>query len=304
MEIRKIRKAVIPVAGFGTRFLPATKSMPKEMLPIIDRPIIHYAVEEAVRSGITEIIFITGRGKRALEDYFDHSFELEHRLEKAGKKEILKQIKDISDMAEIVYIRQKEALGLGHAVLRAKDLVGDEPFAVLLPDDLINGEKPCIKQLMEVYGKTGKSVLAAEETSPNKVSAYGIIDPATDEHTFKINGVIEKPSKEEAPSNLYIVGRYIFDPKIFEYLEETKPGKGGEIQVTDAIQKLAKNEGVMGYKFEGEHHDAGDKLGFLKATVSYGLKHKKLSGEFKNYLKEVILDKPALQAGMTEKENK
>ena len=286
--MKTIKKAVIPVAGFGTRFLPATKSMPKEMLPIIDKPIIHYAVEEAVKSGITEIIFVTGRGKRALEDYFDHSYELEHNLEKAGKTELLKQIKDISDMADIVYIRQKQALGLGHAVLRARDLVGDEPFAVILPDDLITCEKPCIKQLAEVYERTGKSVLAAKETDWDKVSSYGIIDTDSKEKEFEIHGVVEKPAKEDAPSKLYIVGRYIFNPKVFDYLEQTKPGKNSEIQLTDAIEQLVQNEGVMGVKFDGEHHDAGEKLGFLKATVSYALKNEKLSNELKKYLKEII----------------
>lgn len=288
MSQKTVKKAVIPVAGFGTRFLPATKSMPKEMLPIIDKPVIHYAVEEAVKSGITEIIFITGRGKRAIEDYFDHSYELEHNLKKSHKTELLRQIKDISDMADIVYIRQKQALGLGHAVLRAKDIVGDEPFAVMLPDDLIQNEKPCIRQLIEVYKNTGKSVVAAKKTDWDKVSSYGIIDTNSKEKEFEIHGVVEKPARENAPSNLYIVGRYVFDPKIFKYLENTKPGKGGEIQLTDAIEQLVKNEGVRGLKFEGEHHDAGEKLGFLKATVSYALKHEKLNGEFNRYLKEVV----------------
>lgn len=287
MDRKHIKKAVIPVAGFGTRFLPATKSMPKEMLPIIDKPVIHYAVEEAVKSGITEIIFITGRGKRALEDYFDHSYELEHQLEKAGKTELLKQIKDISDMADIVYIRQKKALGLGHAVLRAKDLVGDEPFAVLLPDVLINGGTPCTGQLAEAYEETGKSVIGVKEVPWDKVSSYGIVSPMGIKKLFELDDVVEKPSKDEAPSNLSITGRYVFTPKIFEHIEKTEPGKGGEIQLTDAIEALIKDEGAFALRYDGEDYDTGDKLGFLKATVSYALKHEKLGAEFRKYLEEI-----------------
>jgi UTP--glucose-1-phosphate uridylyltransferase len=286
--MKKVRKAVIPAAGFGTRFLPATKSMPKEMLPIIDKPAIHYAVEEAVKSGIEEIIFITGRGKRALEDYFDHSYELEDLLKKKGKTEILKEIEAISDMAEIVYIRQKEALGLGHAVLKAKDLVGDEPFAVILPDDFVVGDKPCIGEMIEVFNKTGKSVILTEEVPPEKVSSYGIVDPINDGPYFDLKGIVEKPSIEEAPSNHSVIGRYVLDPKIFKYLEDTKPGKGGEIQLTDAIVDLIRNEGAQGFKLTGTRFDTGDKLGFLKATVHMGLMHKELSNKFKEFLKESI----------------
>ena len=284
---KKVRKAVIPAAGFGTRFLPATKSMPKEMLPIIDKPAIHYAVEEAVRAGIEEIIFITGRGKRAIEDYFDHSYELEDLLEIKGKTEILAQIRQISDMADIVYIRQKEALGLGHAVLRARDWVGDEPFAVILPDVLIDSEESCTKQLIRAYEETGKSVIGVKEVEWDQVSSYGIVDPETDGDCFNIRAVVEKPSREEAPSNLSIVGRYIFTPEIFKYLAITEPGKGGEIQLTDSIAKMIKAEGVCGATYEGDDYDTGDKLGFLKATVSLALKHEELGKEFKDYLSKL-----------------
>jgi UTP--glucose-1-phosphate uridylyltransferase len=288
--MHKIRKAVIPAAGFGTRFLPATKSMPKEMLPIIDKPAIHYAVEEAVKSGIDEIIFITGRGKNAIEDYFDHSYELEHTLELKGKDAILEEVRAISDMANIVYIRQKEPLGLGHAVLRAKDLVGNEPFAVILPDDFLHGEKPCIGQMVKVFEKTGKSVILTEEVPEEKVSSYGVVDPqnGTGGEYFELKGIIEKPDVSEAPSNHAVVGRYVLKPEIFDYLEETKPGKGGEIQLTDAIIELIKNDGMVSYKMQNEHYDTGDKLGFLKATVHMGLKHEKLGSDLREYLKNIV----------------
>lgn len=285
--MKKVRKAVIPAAGFGTRFLPATKSMPKEMLPIIDKPAIHYAVEEAVAAGITDIIFITGRGKRAIEDYFDHSYELEDLLRKKGKLETLKQIECISDMADIVYIRQKEALGLGHAVYRAKDLVGDEPFAVILPDVLIDSEVSVTKQLVEIYEKVEKTVIAVKEVPQNKVSSYGIVDPGGDGQYFKLKGMIEKPEPEEAPSNLSMVGRYIFTSEIMNCLAETKPGKGGEIQLPDGILKLMKLEDVYGAKYEGKDYDTGDKLGFLKATVNMALKHEDLNKDFKEFLKKI-----------------
>lgn len=285
--MKKVRKAVIPAAGFGTRFLPATKSMPKEMLPIIDKPAIHYAVEEAVAAGITDIIFITGRGKRAIEDYFDHSYELEDLLRKKGKLEILKQIECISDMADIVYIRQKEALGLGHAVYRAKDLVGDEPFAVILPDVLIDSKVSVTKQLVEIYEKVEKTVIAVKEVPQNKVSSYGIVDPGGDGQYFKLKGMIEKPEPEEAPSNLSMVGRYIFTSEIMNCLAETKPGKGGEIQLPDGILKLMKLEDVYGAKYEGKDYDTGDKLGFLKATVNMALKHEDLNKDFKEFLKKI-----------------
>jgi len=284
--MKKVRKAVIPAAGFGTRFLPATKSMPKEMLPIIDKPAIHYAVEEAVAAGITDIIFITGRGKRAIEDYFDHSYELEDLLRQKGKLDLLKQIEDISDMADIVYIRQKEALGLGHAVYRAKDLIGDEPFAVILPDVLMDSEVSVTKQLVDIYEKVEKSIIAVKEIPEEKVQSYGIVDPEGEGDYFKLKGMIEKPEPSEAPSNLSIVGRYIFTPKIMNSLEGTKAGRGGEIQLTDAITDLLKHEEVYGAKYEGEDYQ-GDKLGFLKATVNMALKHEEFSDDFKKFLKSI-----------------
>ncbi len=283
---KPVRKAVIPAAGFGTRFLPATKSMPKEMLPIIDKPAIHYAVEEAVRAGIEEIIIITGRGKRAIEDYFDHSYELEDLLQIKGKSELLAQMREVSDMADIVYIRQKEALGLGHAVLRARDWIGDEPFAVILPDVLIDSKESCTKQLIDVFERTGKSVIGVKEVTWEQVSSYGIVDPGEGGKSFKIHGVVEKPTKEEAPSNLSIVGRYIFTPEIFTHLAETKPAKNGEIQLTDAISSMINKEGVYGATYKGEDYDTGDKLGFLKATVNLALKHDELGDDFREYIKK------------------
>ncbi|MEI7690494.1 MAG: UTP--glucose-1-phosphate uridylyltransferase GalU [bacterium] len=286
--MKKVRKAVIPAAGFGTRFLPATKAIPKEMLPIIDKPVIHYVVEEAINSGIEDIIFITGRGKGAIENYFDHSYELEDQLRKTGKHELLKEIEKISNLANIVYIRQKEPLGSGHAVLRAKDLVGDEPFALILPDMLVESEVPYTKQVIDAYEQKEKSVIGVKETTMDKVSSYGIADPAEKGDTFKLNDVIEKPTTDEAPSNLYIFGRYILTPTIFELLEKTKPGIGGEIQITDAIRQIIKSEGAYGKILEGSDFDTGDKLGYLQAMAWYGLKHNDLSEEFGKYLKEIL----------------
>lgn len=275
---------VIPAAGFGTRFLPATKSIPKEMLPVIDKPVIHYAVQEALQSQITEVVFITGRGKNVLEDYFDYSYELEHTLEKAGKTDLLKEVKGISEMADVVYIRQKEALGLGHAILKAKNVIGNEPFAIILPDVLVDSETPCTKQLIDVYEKTGKSAISVKEVLNEKVSSYGIVDPKSEGKEFEIQGMVEKPSPEEAPSNLSILGRYVLSPKVFEYLEETKPGKGGEIQLTDALVRLMETEGMYGVVTEGDDYDCGDKLGFLKATVSLGLKNSEIGNDFREFL--------------------
>lgn len=283
----KVRKAVIPAAGFGTRFLPATKSMPKEMLPIIDKPAIHYAVEEAVNAGITDIIFITGRGKRAIEDYFDHSYELEHTLELKGKTELLHQMQEISDMADIVYLRQKEPLGLGHAVLRARDVVGDEPFVVILPDVLMADKGEFLKEMVSKYEKTGKSVIGVQEVPEDKVSSYGIIDPDGGGDNFMIKGMVEKPKPEEAPSNLSVFGRYLFTPKLFEELEKTEPGAGGEIQLTDAAAKLIKSEGIYGATYEGDYFDTGDKLGFLKATFHMALNN----DEFKEDLEDFVAEK-------------
>lgn len=285
--IKKVRKAVIPAAGFGTRFLPATKSIPKEMFPIIDKPVIHYAVEEAIKAGITEIVFITGRGKRAIEDYFDHAYELEDQLKKSGKNELLKQVEGISDLANISYIRQKEPLGLGHAVLRAKELIGDEPFAIILPDMLVDSDVPYMKQVMDAYEKTGKSVIGFKETTRDKVSLYGIADPAEEGDLFKLRGVVEKPSPEEAPSNLYIFGRYIMTPEIFKYLEQTKPGKNGEIQLTDAIQQIIKTDGAYGVKLIGEDYDTGEKIGFVKATIAFAMKNERFSVELTEFFKSL-----------------
>lgn len=285
--MKKVRKAVIPAAGFGTRFLPATKAMPKEMIPIIDRPAIHWAVEEAVAAGITDIIFITGRGKHAIEDYFDHSYELEDTLRQKGKTELLKEIEAISDMANIVYIRQKEPLGLGHAVLRANDLFGDEPFALILPDVLMADGPKCLSSLIKNYEKTGMSTIAVNEVPKEKVHMYGIIDPEGSGETFKIKGVIEKPKAEEAPSNFCILGRYVFDEAIFDYLDKLEFTERGEIELTDAIRAMAQKEGVMAQNFTGEYFDTGDKLGFLEATVSLALNHDKVSKEFRDFLKKI-----------------
>lgn len=288
----KVRKAVIPVAGFGTRFLPATKSTPKEMLPIIDRPIIHYIVEEAVKSGIETIIFVTGRHKRAIEDYFDYYPELENQLLKNGKKELVEMIRNISNMAEFVYVRQKEQLGLGHAVLTAKYVVGDVPFAVLLGDELIiNQEKPAIKQLIETYEKFGKSVVGTMNVPREEVSKYGIV--AGKEITQGIRLVekmIEKPKVEEAPSTSAIIGRYVLTPNIFEELEKTPPGKGGEIQLTDAMVSLLKKEAIYSKDIEGIRHDTGNKMGYLRAIVDFALMQSDIKDEFKQLLEEKCKD--------------
>lgn len=281
---QKIRKAVIPVAGFGTRFLPATKSMPKEMIPIIDKPAIHYAVEEAVKAGITDIVFITGRGKSAIEDYFDHSYELEDALRKKGKTELLKEIEAISEMANIIYIRQKEPLGLGHAVLRAKDIIGDEPFAVILPDVLIANGSDCLGGLIKSYEKSGISTITTTEVPDEQVHLYGIIDPEGDGEEFKIKGVVEKPKLADAPSHSSILGRYVFDPAIFGYLENIGFSERGEIELTDAMLEMSKKEGLNGKNYTGTVFDTGDKLGFLKATVYMALKHENLGNEFREFL--------------------
>jgi UTP--glucose-1-phosphate uridylyltransferase len=287
-ETKKIRKAVIPAAGFGTRFLPATKSMPKEMMPIIDRPAIHYAVEEAVKAGITDIIFITGRGKSAIEDYFDHSFELEYTLEQKGKTELLAEIKAISEMANIIYIRQKEPLGLGHAVLRAKDIIGDEPFVVILPDVLVADGSECLKEIIDCYEKDGVSTITTLEVPDNQVHLYGIVEPEGNGEEFRIKGVVEKPKLEDAPSHYSILGRYVFDPIIFKYLENIEFSERGEIELTDAMLAMAKKEGLMGKNYTGTVFDTGDKLGFLQATVHMGLKHEKLGKKFRQILIETI----------------
>jgi UTP--glucose-1-phosphate uridylyltransferase len=291
----KVRKAVFPAAGLGTRFLPATKAQPKEMLPIVDKPIIQYGVEEAIHSGIQNIIIVTGRGKTAIEDHFDVSFELEYLLESRGKKELLSIVRNISDMISVSYVRQKEALGLGHAVLRALELVGEEPFAVVLADDVIEAETPCLRQLLDVHGFFGAPVLAVMEVPPENISAYGCIDAepvthnGTSDRLYRIRDLVEKPKRNEAPSNLAIIGRYVLTPEIFGSLQAIDPGSGGEIQLTDALRHLLRTRPIYAYRFEGTRYDAGDKLGFLKATVEYALRRHDLGGEFRAYLKTLKL---------------
>ena len=286
----EVKKAVIPAAGLGTRFLPVTKSMPKEMLPIIDTPIIQFAVEEAIVSGIEDIIIITGRGKRAIEDYFDTSPELENHLLTTNKIDLLKKVRNISSLIDIHYIRQKEPKGLGDAVLKAEKHVGDEPFAVLLGDDIIKDDTPCIKQLVDVYQKYKNSVIAVEEVKNKDVSRYGIIrGTEIDKLVYRIEDLIEKPSLEEAPSNIGTVGRYILTPEIFDCIKETPQGKGNEIQLTDAIRMLIKKKkrAVYAYKFKGKRYDAGDKLGSIKAIVDFALEREDLREEVEMYLREI-----------------
>ncbi len=289
--IPKVRKAVFPAAGLGTRFLPATKAMPKEMLPLVDKPLIQYGIEEAIQSGITNVVIVTGRGKTAIEDHFDVSFELEHLLESKGRTELLEAVRSISGMVDIAYVRQKEALGLGHAILRARDLVGPEPFAAVLSDDVIDAEKPCLRQLMDVYEYFGCSVVALMEVPPDQISAYGVVaaDPVAHEgmagRLFRIKDLVEKPKAGEEPSNLAIIGRYILTPEIFTALDGTEPGRGGEIQLTDGLRHLLRSRPIYGMKFEGRRFDAGDKLGFLKATVEFALKRSDLGEMFRDYLR-------------------
>jgi UTP--glucose-1-phosphate uridylyltransferase len=281
-----VKKAVFPVAGLGTRFLPATKASPKEMLSLIDKPLVQYVVEEAVASGIEQILFVTGRGKRAIEDHFDISFELESLLREKGKNDILREVREIAEMIKIFYVRQKQALGLGHAILCAKEFVGDEPFAVLLGDDIIDAKNPCLSQLMEVYHNHRGSVLALEQVPMENISAYGCVKAnCISENTYEVIDMIEKPKKEDAPSDLAIIGRYILTPEIFAILENQAPGKGGEIQLTDALHKLLAEQPIYGCRFTGTRYDCGDKLGFLKATVDMALKREELNGEFEKYLR-------------------
>lgn len=285
-----IRKAVFPAAGLGTRFLPATKAQPKEMLPIVDKPIIQYAVEEAVQSGIEEIIIVTGRGKRSIEDHFDVSFELEYFLDRKGDGEMLQEVRGITEMATVYYIRQKEPLGLGHAVLVAKPLVGNEPFAVILSDDLIDSDAPCLRQLIDVYERYKCSVLAVENVPRELTTSYGIITPKSiDDRLHQALAVVEKPQPDQAPSTLGIVGRYILTPEIFDILEQTPAGRGGELQLTDGIQRLIDKEAVYALEFTGNRYDAGAKLGFLKATVEYALKRPDLAEGFREYLRSLQL---------------
>lgn len=290
--MKKVRKAIIPAAGLGTRFLPATKAMPKEMLPIVDKPTIQYIIEEAVASGIEDIIIVTGRGKRAIEDHFDKSYELEETLVKKEKFELLEEIQDISKLANIHYIRQKEPLGLGHAIGCANRFIGDEPFAVLLGDDIVySPEKPALKQLIDVYERYNSSVIGVQPVAEEDVSKYGVISIGRGEMepgVFGIDDLVEKPKREEAPSNYAIMGRYILRPEIFEVLENLPSGAGGEIQLTDAIKRLNEQQMVVGCEFKGERHDVGDKFGFVKATVEFALMHGDLKENVYNYLKSVI----------------
>ncbi|MGB9744290.1 MAG: UTP--glucose-1-phosphate uridylyltransferase GalU [Desulfurella sp.] len=285
----KIRKAVFPVAGFGTRFLPVTKSSPKEMLPLVDKPLIHYGVKEAVDAGIEQVILITGRGKRAIEDYFDISFELEFHLKLHNKEELIEEMRSISNMADFVYMRQEEPKGLGHAILRAKDVVGNEPFVVILPDDIIINEKGAIEQLMEVYNKYNCSVLGLEMVNQKETDKYGIVGGIKfEENIYKLDQFVEKPSPQEAPSNIAIIGRYIFTPRIFEALQSISYGKNNELQLTDAIKFLSTKEAIYGKLIEGKRFDCGSKLGFLKATVELSLQDDSIKEEFKQYLIEVV----------------
>ena len=289
---QQVRKAVFPAAGLGTRFLPVTKAQPKEMLPLVDKPIIQYGVEEAMASGCDQIIVVTGRGKAAIEDHFDVSYELEKMLEDRGKTDLLAVVRQISDMIHIAYVRQKEAMGLGHAVLMARELVGDEPFAVILADDIIDARVPCLKQMIDVYNQTGCSVLATQVIEGPAISSYGVLDAkpvAGNSRLFEVQHLVEKPKPEDAPSNLAIIGRYILTPAIFETLASTDLGAGGELQLTDGLRQLLKKEKIYGYTFEGKRYDTGDKLGFLKATVEFALKRDDLGAEFREYLKTLEL---------------
>lgn len=288
---KKIRKAVFPAAGLGTRFLPATKASPKEMLPLVDKPLIQYVIEESVASGIESILIITGRDKGAIENHFDISFEMEQLLKERGKDEMFEQIRAISDIAHISYTRQKQALGLGHAIYQAKDFVGNEPFAVLLADDIVDGDRPALQQMVEVFGKYNAPVIATMQVEGEAISRFGVIDAEEVEpNVYKIKDMVEKPALADAPSDLAIIGRYIFTPDIFEAIEQTAPGSGGEIQITDAMRILLKKRPMYAVKLEGKRHDAGDKLGFLIATVELALKRDDLGAEFRDYLRSLNLD--------------
>lgn len=285
----KVKKAVFPVAGLGTRFLPATKAVPKELLPIVDIPTVQYVVQEAVESGIKEVIFVTGRGKDSIQDHFDLAPELERMLEERGQTEMLQALRRIAEMTEVVTVRQKRPLGLGHAVLCARDLVGDEPFAVLLADDIIDSQVPCLQQLLDVFEEKQESVIALLRVPQEEVHRYGIIKgEETAPRQYTIQGMIEKPAPDVAPSQLAIIGRYVLRPEIFALLEKVSPGKGGEIQLTDGLLQLAQQREVYGYEFVGERYDVGDKLGFVRATVAYALKRPELEGKVREYLQTVV----------------
>jgi UTP--glucose-1-phosphate uridylyltransferase len=287
----KIRVAVFPAAGLGTRFLPATKAEPKEMLPLVDRPLVQYVVEEARQAGIERIVIVTGRGKNAIEDHFDTSFELERMLEERGKNGLLDQVREVSELIPVSYVRQKQALGLGHAVLQARDLVGSQPFAVMLGDDIVDAKVPCIGQMMQVYERRGNPVIALQEVPRAETRQYGIVaGEKVEDRVVKITDMVEKPAPDNAPSNLAIIGRYILPPEIFEILDRTGSDVGGEIQLTSALKTLLERRPIDGYLFEGKRYDAGDKLGFLKATVEFALKREDLGGPFREYLRGLKLD--------------
>lgn len=285
----RVNKAIIPAAGLGTRFLPATKAQPKEMLPIVDKPTLQYIIEEAVNSGIEEILIITGRNKKSIEDHFDRSVELELELESKGKLDLLEEVRKISNMVNIHFIRQKEPKGLGHAIHCAKTFIGNEPFAVLLGDDIVYSEKPCLKQMIEAYDEYKTTILGVQQVPHEDVSKYGVVDGLhIEDRVYKVKDLVEKPAIEEAPSDMAILGRYIINPGIFEILEHTKPGKGGEIQLTDALKELAQKEAMYAYNFEGRRYDVGDKQGFLEATVEYALRRDDLKDDFLAYLKKIV----------------
>lgn len=298
MKVKKVTKAVFPVAGQGTRFLPATKSIPKEIMTLVDRPLIQYAIDEARAAGIKEFIFVTSRGKSALEDYFDHSPELESTLKRQGKTELLEVLRDTNmDSGAIAYVRQNRPMGLGHAVWCARRLIGDEPFAVLLPDDVIAADKPCLQQMIEAYSQTGGNMVAAMEVPPEKASSYGVLDIGEDMGSIvKAKGMVEKPKREDAPSNLAVIGRYILTSKVLTNLNRMKQGTGGEIQLTDAIaEEITNGNKVYGFRFRGQRYDCGSKAGFLQATVAFGMERPDLRDEFAAYLTDIMAQQKAAQ---------
>lgn len=301
---KTIKKAIIPAAGLGTRFLPATKSQPKEMLPIVDKPTLQYIIEEAIESGIEEILIVTGRSKKSIEDHFDRSVELELELEQKGKTDMLKMVQDISNMVNIHYIRQKEPKGLGHAIHCAKSFIGDDAFAVLLGDDIVDSQTPCLKQLIKAYDEYHTSILGVQEVAKEDVNKYGILDVKHIENrVYKVKDMVEKPDLDKSPSNIAILGRYIITPAIFDVLENQQPGKGGEIQLTDALKTLAEHEAIYAYNFEGKRYDVGDKLGFLEATVDFALKRPELKDGFMEFLiKKVIAEEVEISEVAIDKE--
>ena len=285
----RVRKAVITAGGWGTRFLPITRSQPKEMLPLVNKPLIHYAVEEAINSGIEQIVLVTALGKNAIEDYFDRSFELEYFLEQKGETKLLREMRELSDLVNICYIRQKEQLGLGHAILATRDIIADEPFAIILPDDVIESRVPALKQMLEVYGQYGTNVIAVERVNRQDTVKYGIIEPREiSGRLYQVLSLVEKPEPHEAPSNLGIVGRYILMPEIFDALKATPPGKNREVQLTDALRLLLKQQSINAYEFEGVRYDTGNPLGWLRATVALALKHPEIGAELKEYLRKLL----------------